>query len=225
MSIEVITSVSEMRGRIERIIREANECLYIISPYVKVDDNEMKRLLESKRSSDDVDIRFVYRKDQDNLESIKAFLDGMFHIRKYSLNNLHAKCYLNERMALVTSLNLNSRKDNVEMGIFVEPDQDFWVRYKRRADGGQDAGVESDQDYWVRYTLDPVYKQIKTKANEIIARSEPVVSSRAGKPWLLEEEQQLDELKNSGKSDDEIAAIMGRSTNAIKIKLSGLIRW
>ena len=55
--IEVITSVSVMRVRIQEIIEKASECLYIISPYIKF-DNEMKMLLKSKGDSDGVDIRF-----------------------------------------------------------------------------------------------------------------------------------------------------------------------
>ena len=113
-----------MRVRIEKIIEKANEYLYIISPYVKF-SNEMKMLLERKRYSNGVDIRFVYGKKKSLEPETKAFLDAMPHITKYFLKDLHAKCYLNEKMALVTSLNLYdySMMDNVEMGIFVDADK------------------------------------------------------------------------------------------------------
>ena len=148
--IEVITSVSVMRVRIQEIIEKANECLYIISPYVKV-DNEMKMLLEGKRHSDALNISFVYGKKKSLEPETKAFLDTMPHITKYFLKDLHAKCYLNEKMALVTSLNLYdySMRDNVEMGIFVDADKGFL---------GLAGNVVAEN----------LYKNIRVKAEDII---------------------------------------------------------
>ena len=161
--IEVITSVAEMRVQIQRIIKEANECLYIISPYIKF-DNEMKILLKSMGDSDGVNIRFVYRKNQEkkNLAEIKASLDEMPHIPKCLVKDLHAKCYLNEKMALVTSLNLYdySMKDNVEMGIFVDADKGFL---------GLAGNVVAEN----------LYKNIRVKAEGIIKLSEPADSPAA----------------------------------------------
>ena len=158
--IEVITSVAEMRVQIQRIIKEANECLYIISPYIKF-DNEMKILLKSMGDSDGVNICFVYRKNQEkkNLAEIKASLDEMPHIPKCFVKDLHAKCYLNEKMALVTSLNLYnySMMDNVEMGIFVDTDKGFF---------GPGAS-------------EILYKNIREKAEGIIKLSEPADSPAA----------------------------------------------
>ena len=163
--IEVITSVTDMRSQIQRIIREASECLYIISPYIKF-DNEMKILLKSMDDSDDINICFVYRKDQKqaNLAEIKASLDEMPHIPKRFVKDLHAKCYLNEKMALVTSLNLYdySMKDNVEMGIFVDTDKGF-------------LGIQGNPVH------ENLYKEIREKAEGIIKLSESVDSPAASK--------------------------------------------
>ena len=150
-NIEVITSVTEMRVRIQRIIREAKECLYIISPYLKF-DNEMKMLLEGKRPSNGINIRLVYGKKKSLEPETKAFLDAMSHIPKHFLKDLHAKCYLNEEMALVTSMNLYdySMKDNVEMGIFV---------YNRKGFLGLGGNPIAEK----------LYKEIRSKAEDIIA--------------------------------------------------------
>ena len=49
------------------------------------------------------------------------------NIKIYFLNNLHAKCYLNENMALITSMNLYgySEENNREMGIEIQKKENY----------------------------------------------------------------------------------------------------
>lgn len=186
--IEVVTSVTDMRSQIQRIIREANECLYIISPYIKF-DNEMKMLLASKGDSDGVEICFVYRKNQKkkDLAELKATLGEMPHIPKRFVKDLHAKCYLNEKMALVTSLNLYnySMIDNVEMGIFVEPDQGFF------------AGPS------------PLYNDIREKAERIIKLSEPA-DSPAASEVAVRDGKTPSKKRVASKKTPEVSAVPAR---------------
>ena len=108
---------------IDEIIKNASETLVIISPYLKI-DKHTKELLERK----EIGIYVLYR-ELDPKE--KKWLDSMKHIQTRVRKNLHAKCYLNEDYALLTSMNLYeySQVNNDEMGIFVsfEDDEDLYV--------------------------------------------------------------------------------------------------
>ena len=104
--------------RLEEIIRSATDRLVIISPFLRINDR-LKELLEDKDRLK-IDVRVVYGKkelqpDEDN------WLESMNYIRTSFCKNLHAKCYLNENEALLTSMNLYefSQVNNNEMGILV----------------------------------------------------------------------------------------------------------
>ena len=104
--------------RLEEIIKSAEERLMIISPFLRINER-IKELLEDKDRLK-IDIRVVYGKndlqpDQNN------WLESMSSIRTSFCKNLHAKCYLNERQALLTSMNLYefSQVNNHEMGVLV----------------------------------------------------------------------------------------------------------
>ena len=83
----------------------------IISPYLRIDDHT-KELLEGK----EIEINVIYGK-KDLKPKEKIWLDSMEHIRLSFRRNLHAKCYLNEDYALLTSMNLNefSQVNNDEL--------------------------------------------------------------------------------------------------------------
>ena len=106
---------------LEEIIKNAEERLWLISPYLKV-NSRLKELLEDKKPS--VDVRVIYGKSELQPEEMK-WLEGLTQIKTSFRRNLHAKCYLNEDQALLTSMNLYefSEKNNDEMGVLVSRDE------------------------------------------------------------------------------------------------------
>ena len=113
----VSTGQTGISDRLEKIIKNAEERLWLISPYLKV-NNRLKELLEGKKPS--VDVRVIYGKSELQPEE-KKWLEGLTQIKTSFRPNLHAKCYLNENEALLTSMNLYefSEKNNDEMGVLV----------------------------------------------------------------------------------------------------------
>ena len=109
--------------RLEEIIKTANERLVIISPFIRINPR-IKDLLED-RNLLKIDIRVVYGKNELRPEE-NNWLESMTSIRTSFCKNLHAKCYLNEKEALLTSMNLYefSQSNNDEMGILVSKKDD-----------------------------------------------------------------------------------------------------
>lgn len=110
---------SGISAGVEELIREAKERLYIISPYLKLSDN-VKELLNDKER-EKVEVRVIFGKQELNPTEM-AFLQNLRYVRLFFSKNLHAKCYLNEKTMIITSMNLYefSQQNNREMGILIE---------------------------------------------------------------------------------------------------------
>ncbi len=108
---------------LERIIKEANKEVTLISPYLKV-NQRIRELLEDQDRMK-IDIRLVYRNRELQVEE-SNWLGSMSSIRTSLCKSLHAKCYLNEQQALITSMNLYefSQVNNDEMGLLVSKDEE-----------------------------------------------------------------------------------------------------
>jgi phosphatidylserine/phosphatidylglycerophosphate/cardiolipin synthase-like enzyme len=104
---------------LQQLINKANEKLVIISPYLKINDR-IKQSLEDKNRMK-IDIRMVYGKNELHPDE-NNWLKSMTSIRSSFCKDLHAKCYLNENEAILTSMNLYefSQVNNNEMGIHID---------------------------------------------------------------------------------------------------------
>ena len=109
--------------RLEEIIKTAEERLVLISPFLRVNER-VKELLEDKDRLK-MDVRVIYGKNQLQPEE-NNWLESMVFIRTSYCKNLHAKCYLNENEALLTSMNLYefSQVNNNEMGILISREEE-----------------------------------------------------------------------------------------------------
>lgn len=108
---------------LEELIKNASERLILISPYLQFSDR-IKELLEDKNRLK-IDVRIVYGKTELKPAEI-GWLKELDYIRTSFCKNLHAKCYLNEEVAIITSLNLYefSQVNNNEMGVLIDKTTD-----------------------------------------------------------------------------------------------------
>ena len=108
---------------LENLIKNANTSLFLISPYLKFNPR-IKQLLDD-RNRLRIDIRIIYGKVDLQTEESK-WLKSMDSIKVLFSKNLHAKCYINEKEAIITSMNLYdfSQQNNIEMGIHVTKEDD-----------------------------------------------------------------------------------------------------
>ncbi len=108
---------------LEELIKNARERLILISPFLKINDR-IRELLEDKNRMK-IDVRIVYGKSELHPQEVN-WLKGLSFVRTSFCKNLHAKCYMNEEMAIITSLNLYdfSQVNNNEMGIMLSRQDD-----------------------------------------------------------------------------------------------------
>lgn len=103
---------------LQQLINQAQDMLILISPYLKINERLRQSLDDKDRMK--IDIRVVYGKNELQPDQIN-WLKSLKSVRTSFCENLHAKCYLNENEAIVTSMNLYefSQVNNHEMGIYV----------------------------------------------------------------------------------------------------------
>ena len=101
---------------IEKIINESNDFTIIVSPYLRI-NNRLKPKLTDCFSRNNRNL-ILYREFK-LTEAEQKWLENFPNVKMLAIRNLHAKCYLNERTALITSMNLYeySQVNNHEIGV------------------------------------------------------------------------------------------------------------
>lgn len=149
---------------LEELIKNARERLYLISPYLKLNDR-IKELLEDKDRMK-IDVRIVYGKSELQPSEVN-WLKDLNYVRISYCHNLHAKCYISETACIITSLNLYefSQVNNNEMGIFISRDEDAEV-YRDAYSEAQRIIRISDE---VKISLDVVDKNLSAgESGEVV---------------------------------------------------------
>jgi phosphatidylserine/phosphatidylglycerophosphate/cardiolipin synthase-like enzyme len=116
-------STTGISYQLEELIKNTKDRLILISPYLQFSERikeNIKNLNIQKK-----DIRIIYRENKLHPEE-SNWLADQIGVRTSICKNLHAKCYINESAAIITSMNLYqfSQINNNEMGIYISREQD-----------------------------------------------------------------------------------------------------
>lgn len=162
---------------LEELIKDAKDRLILISPFLKLNDR-IKELLEDKNRLK-IDVRIVYGKSELQPNEIN-WLKGLAYVRTSYCKNLHAKCYLNEEICIISSLNLYefSQVNNNEMGVLISRTDDASV-YKDAYEEAQRIIRISDE---VRISLEVVDREADAPApTGEEEKSEKITTSKLAK--------------------------------------------
>lgn len=111
---------SEISSKIMSLIEETDEYIILVSPYVKI--SKWYKLLKKidGLKSRNIPYSFFIRAGDDNFNSVLELEDLRYTFSQ--IPNLHAKLYLNEKQAIVTSLNLllSSEINSIELGYITD---------------------------------------------------------------------------------------------------------
>lgn len=154
---------------LEELIKSAQDRLILISPFLKLNDRVKELLADKNRLK--IDVRIVYGKSELQPEEI-GWLKGLDFVRTSFCRNLHAKCYLNEELCIVTSLNLYefSQVNNNEMGVLIRRSDDAEL-YKDAWEEAQRIIRVSDE---VRISLERIAQDVQGKPMEAAAEDKPI---------------------------------------------------
>jgi hypothetical protein len=115
--LETTLISSELR----KLVSKSKQRIYLISPYLQISKNLRILIQQVDQNIPDIVIKVVCRKDKISADDL-SFLQTLKSANISALENLHAKCYLNEESAIITSMNLYqySQENNWEMGIKID---------------------------------------------------------------------------------------------------------
>ncbi|MBZ3936201.1 phospholipase D family protein [Methanimicrococcus blatticola] len=124
-----LLDTSHCSAELSDLVKKANKEIILVSPYLQISPRLLDLLKEA--SSRNISITLIYRNDKsteknsEQLNEQKNKLSGP-NVKIVSLENLHAKCYLNESTAIITSMNLYqySQENNIEFGVQIQKEYD-----------------------------------------------------------------------------------------------------
>lgn len=113
----------ELEDTIDKIIWEAQKCLMLVSPFIKL-DNHFKKIFNKHLKNDKLSIIILFGKNEGNIQKSLNKEDFEFFTQFPNISiiyvpNLHAKYYANEKEGVITSVNLYdySFVHNIEFGV------------------------------------------------------------------------------------------------------------
>jgi hypothetical protein len=114
---EILTT-TDISAKIIRIIDDSKEYCLIVTPYLKEWYHLQEYLKTAARNKKR--IIFFFRDDQKGEKKIEEFYNE-YKFDVVFIRDLHAKIYLNENEALITSMNLHntSQEKNYEIGVLL----------------------------------------------------------------------------------------------------------
>ena len=128
---------------LEQLLKNAKTTIILISPYIQL-QHRIKNILKEQKLNG-VKISILCR-ESTLKESISEYCTNIS-----SMPRLHAKCYLNEKEVIITSLNLYefSQQNNEEMGIYIKNENVGKELYKN---------ILSDVNRWCGVTKKSTHK-------------------------------------------------------------------
>lgn len=178
---------------LEELIKQTQERLIIISPFLKFNDR-IKELLSDKDRMK-IDVRLVYGKSELAPQEMN-WLRSLDFVRTSFCQNLHAKCYVNEHAAIITSMNLYdfSQVNNNEMGVYIQREQEPDL-YRDTYDEAQRLIRVSDQ---VRLSAEKVEEADDQEEKNTSGNHEKLTTSKIASALRIKTTELTDRLVAKG---------------------------
>lgn len=118
----------DLKKEIIEVVESSEKILFVVSPYIDIDDSTKKAF---KELHDNVSKIIIYR-DNSSVntaagisEQSRRFFKSLPFVELVAVKDLHAKVYLNERFAVISSMNLTkSSNENFEVGWNIDAEEE-----------------------------------------------------------------------------------------------------
>ena len=119
------STTNGVSAALDELVKNARKQLFLISPYLQISKN-LRSLMKEADRQPLIDIKVICRKDSNWSPDDISFLQDLENAKLKSIEGLHAKIYLNESTAIITSMNLylHSQQNNKEVGLIFDAVQD-----------------------------------------------------------------------------------------------------
>ena len=217
---------SHISSELMELLKEAKEKIILVTYSLQVNTQIQERLKTKSKIGTLSEITLIYG----NTKPKKSELEWMSEIddlKVWQKKNLHAKCYINEKKAIISSMNLYdySQTTNVEMGFLITKDEDPEAYAKMMEDiddlkiNGERVKPWKEEENLTENNKTPK-SNIESK-NEIVLEGNKVLSySQQIKKDILENfrsdmSSELRQKSNSILSDQSILDIISKTNLTI----------
>lgn len=178
---------SHISSELMELLKEAKEKIILVTFSVQVNTQIQERLKTKSKIGTLSEITLIYG----NTKPKKSELQWMSEIddlKVWKKKNLHAKCYINEKKAIICSMNLYdySQTTNVEMGFLITKEEDPEA-YKKMMEDIDDLKVNGTREKpWLVEDSPINEKQAKTEIKTEKKNKSQLSYSQQIKKQLLE---------------------------------------
>lgn len=178
---------SHISSELMELLKEAKEKIILVTFSVQVNTQIQERLKTKSKIGTLSEITLIYG----NTKPKKSELQWMSEIddlKVWKKKNLHAKCYINEKKAIICSMNLYdySQTTNVEMGFLITKEEDPEA-YKKMMEDIDDLKVNGTREKpWLVEDSLITEKQAKTEIKTEKKNKSELSYSQQIKKQLLE---------------------------------------
>jgi hypothetical protein len=108
-----------------QLLKEAKEKIILVTYSLQVNNQIQERLKTKSKSGTLSEITIIYGNTKLKEKELK-WMEEIDDLRVFQKKNLHAKCYISENRAIISSMNLYdySQTSNIEMGFLIERETD-----------------------------------------------------------------------------------------------------
>jgi phosphatidylserine/phosphatidylglycerophosphate/cardiolipin synthase-like enzyme len=154
--------------RIQELIDDAESFVILVSPFLKVAPNIIERIHGADRRG--VKVVITYGKEEKLAAEVEKLLADVENLTLRYYQDLHAKCYANEKGMVITSMNLYEfSQRNREMGVYVTAEEEVYNKAIRE--------VRQILDYSQKKSLSKVSRIARSIKNTLLG-SPPVWQSK-----------------------------------------------
>lgn len=174
---------SQISSELMQLLKEAKERIILVTYSLQVNTQIQERLKTKSKIGTIAEISLIYG----NTKPKKSELEWMAEIddlKVWQKKNLHAKCYINENKAIISSMNLYdySQTTNVEMGFLITKEEEPEA-YQKMMDDIDDLKINGDRlKPWV--LEDEKVEKEKTESKSKILKSELTYNQQIKKQLL-----------------------------------------
>lgn len=116
---------SQISSELMQLLKEAKEKIILVTFSLQVNKQIQERLKTKSKLGTLSEITIIYGNTQLKEKELK-WMEEIDDLRVFQKKNLHAKCYINENKAIISSMNLYdySQTSNIEMGFLIDKEKD-----------------------------------------------------------------------------------------------------
>lgn len=161
---------------LEELLKNTKEKLILISPYLQFSERIKEHI--QNLNIQKKDIRIVYRENKLHPDE-NNWLANQIGVRTSICKTLHAKCYISDSEAIITSMNLYefSQVNNNEMGIYMTKEQDSELYHSALAEANRLLTISEE----LRVTVQKISDKQEVKKE----KSESKTNAKAGQGFCI----------------------------------------